>query len=220
MDAFDPERKIDLIVDEWGTWHPPTPGHNPAFLWQQNTVRDALVAALTLDIFNRHADKVKMANIAQTINVLQALILTDGAKMILTPTYHVYSLYADHQGGVAKRVEIEGGSVETVVLNQKRQVPVLSGSASSRDGRTILTVVNAHASEAVTACVRLFGGGVGKAFVSSLCYPQGDIWAHNVFDASEVVGLSEAVEVGVSGGELVYSFPAASITKFVFEEVA
>src|SRR5204863_4942092 len=86
MDEFDPQRKIQLIVDEWGTWHPPTPGRNPAFLWQQNTLRDALVAAITLNIFNRHADKIAMANIAQTLNVLQALLLTEKGKVIRTPT--------------------------------------------------------------------------------------------------------------------------------------
>src|SRR5437868_10729350 len=93
MDRFDPQRKIGLIVDEWGTWHLPTPGRNPHHLWQQNTLRDALVAALTLDIFNRNADKLIMANVAQTVNVLQAMVLTEGQKMITTPTYHVFEMY-------------------------------------------------------------------------------------------------------------------------------
>ena len=86
MDAYDPQRRIGLIVDEWGTWHPVEEGTNPRFLYQQNTLRDALVAATTLDIFNRHADKVVMANIAQTVNVLQAMVLTEGEKMLVTPT--------------------------------------------------------------------------------------------------------------------------------------
>ncbi len=107
MDAWDPRRKIGLIVDEWGTWHPAEKGTNPAFLYQQNTIRDALVAANTLDIFNRHADKVVMSNIAQTINVLQAMILTQGEQMLVTPTGYVYEMYAPHQGAKALRVRLE-----------------------------------------------------------------------------------------------------------------
>ncbi|MFO7161080.1 MAG: alpha-L-arabinofuranosidase C-terminal domain-containing protein, partial [[Clostridium] cellulosi] len=97
MDRYDPEHKVDLIVDEWGTWYDVEPGTNPGFLYQQNTMRDALVAALTLNIFNHHSDRITMANIAQTVNVLQAVILTNGEKMILTPTYHVFDLYKSLQ---------------------------------------------------------------------------------------------------------------------------
>ncbi|MFS8572711.1 MAG: alpha-N-arabinofuranosidase, partial [Clostridia bacterium] len=98
MDRYDPLKRVGLIVDEWGTWYDVEPGTNPAFLYQQNTVRDALVAGLHLNIFNNHAERVKMANIAQTVNVLQAMILTDGPKMIVTPTYHVFEMYKPHQG--------------------------------------------------------------------------------------------------------------------------
>src|SRR5512137_945106 len=111
MDAYDPQRRIGLIVDEWGTWHPVEQGTNPAYLYQQNTLRDALVAATTLDIFNRHADKVVMANIAQTVNVLQAMVLTEGENMLVTPTGHVYEMYAPHQGGQAVRVLVDTESV-------------------------------------------------------------------------------------------------------------
>ena len=103
MDRYDPERRVALVVDEWGTWYDVEPGTNPAFLYQQNTLRDALVAALTLNIFNNHCDRVRMANIAQLVNVLQALILTDGAAMVTTPTYHVFDLYQTHQGGQSLR---------------------------------------------------------------------------------------------------------------------
>ena len=97
MDKFDPEKKIGLICDEWGTWFTCEPGTNPGFLYQQNTMRDALVAGLSLNVFNKHCDRVKMANIAQLVNVLQAVILTDGPKMLLTPTYHVFHMYKYHQ---------------------------------------------------------------------------------------------------------------------------
>ena len=111
MDGYDPERRIGLIVDEWGTWHPPESGRERRFLWQQNTLRDALVAALSLDIFNRHADKVVMGNIAQTINVLQAMILTEEEKMLVTPTGHVYGMYAPHQGARSLRTSFEAKSI-------------------------------------------------------------------------------------------------------------
>jgi alpha-N-arabinofuranosidase len=87
MDQYDPKKRIAMIVDEWGAWYDVEPGTNPGFLYQQNTLRDALIAGITLNIFNQHADRVKMANIAQTANVLQAMVLTDGADMILTPSY-------------------------------------------------------------------------------------------------------------------------------------
>ena len=100
MDTHDPGKMIGLIIDEWGIWHDAEPGTNPAFLYQQNTMRDALAAAVTLNIFNKHCDRVKMTNIAQMINVLQAIILTDKEKMLLTPTYHVFDLFKKHHDAV------------------------------------------------------------------------------------------------------------------------
>ena len=97
MDKYDPEKQVGLIVDEWGTWFTVEPGTNPGFLYQQNTMRDALVAGINLNLFNRHSDRVKMANIAQLVNVLQSVILTDGPEMIKTPTYHVFKMYSAHQ---------------------------------------------------------------------------------------------------------------------------
>ena len=97
MDKYDPQKKVALVVDEWGAWYAPLPGSNPGFLVQQNSLRDAVLAALNLNIFARHADRVRMANIAQMINVLQAMILTDKEKMVLTPTYHVFKMYVPFQ---------------------------------------------------------------------------------------------------------------------------
>ena len=98
MDQYDPDKKVGMIVDEWGTWYDVEPGTNPGFLYQQNTMRDALVAGINLNLFNKHSDRVKMANIAQMVNVLQSMILTEGEKMVKTPTYHVFDLYQVHQG--------------------------------------------------------------------------------------------------------------------------
>jgi alpha-N-arabinofuranosidase len=215
MDAFDPERKIGLIVDEWGTWHPATPGKNPAFLWQQNTVRDALVAALTLDIFNRHADKVVMANIAQTINVLQALLLTDGDKMLKTPTYHVYDLYAAHQSGRSLRTLWQTPELPCTVAGRSQRLPQLSGSASVQNGVVTLTVVNTSATEAIETNLRLYGETLPTEMqVASLSYPTGDIRAHNTYDAPETVGVQQHTEtVALTGANTVYTFPPASVTR-------
>lgn len=213
MDAFDPERKIGLIVDEWGTWHPPTPGHNPAFLWQQNTVRDALVAALTLDIFNRHADKVVMANIAQTINVLQALLLTDGSKMIKTPTYHIYDLYKAHQGANAVRLHADSPEIDCEVSGKARKLPQVTGSASVKDKTLTVTLVNTSAKETVQTSLRLSGGSADQGTVTSLQYETGNIHALNTFDAPDVVKLTDAT--AITGG-LEVTLAPASVTRLTF----
>jgi alpha-N-arabinofuranosidase len=212
MDSFDPERKIGLIVDEWGTWHPPSPGRNPAFLWQQNTVRDALVAALTLDIFNRHADKVVMANIAQTINVLQALILTDGDRMLKTPTYHVYDLYKEHQGGQAVRIAVDTPEIDAAVPGKAERLPLISGSASLKEKALTLTLVNSGASESVEVRIRLTGGTAPKAVrMRALSCPGGDIHAHNTFEQPERVKAGEAVTLSPASLGTI-CLPPASVT--------
>ena len=139
MDRYDPEKRVALIVDEWGTWHDVEPGTNPGFLYQQNTMRDALVAAITLNIFNRHADRVRMANLAQTVNVLQSVVLTEGSKLVLTPTYHVFDLYKAHQDAELVDCYVETGDVgvEGACVRQ------VSASASVKDGALTLTAANA-----------------------------------------------------------------------------
>jgi alpha-N-arabinofuranosidase len=110
MDKYDPEKRIGLMVDEWGNWHDVEPGTNRGFLYQQNSLRDALVAAINLDIFNNHADRVKMANIAQTVNVLQAMILTQDKAMVLTPSYYVFKMYKVHQDATLLPTEVKSGT--------------------------------------------------------------------------------------------------------------
>ncbi len=118
MDKYDPQKRVALFVDEWGTWYDQEPGSHPGFLYQQNSLRDALVAAISLDIFERHADRVRMANIAQMINVLQAMILTRQDKMVLTPTYYVFRMYVPFQGATYLPLKIDTPSYRygTVVL--------------------------------------------------------------------------------------------------------
>lgn len=126
MDQYDPEKRVGLIVDEWGTWLAVEPGTNPGFLYQQNSIRDAMVAAITFNIFHKHAERVHMANIAQTVNVLQSMVLTEGAEMVKTPTYHVFDLYKEHHE--AEFVESFGDENETITytISKKDQVMTIS----------------------------------------------------------------------------------------------
>lgn len=129
-----------MIVDEWGAWYTVEPGTNPGFLYQQNTMRDALIAGITLNIFNKHSDRVKMANLAQIVNVLQSVILTDGADMILTPTYHVFDMYKYHQDAMLVDSSIE---TETIGVEDEWQVPNLTESVSvAEDGAVHITLTN------------------------------------------------------------------------------
>lgn len=140
MDAYDPERRVALLLDEWGTWFDVEPGTNPGHLYQQNTMRDALVAAISLNIFNGHTGRLKMANIAQIVNVLQAMVLTEGDKMLLTPTYHVFRMFRGHQDAVFIPVEY---ACDKLSSPSGRPLPGLSISCSrSGDGSLLLTVAN------------------------------------------------------------------------------
>lgn len=208
LDAYDPERKIGLIVDEWGTWHPVEPGTHPRFLYQQNTLRDALVAATTLDIFNRHADKVVMANIAQTINVLQAMILTQDEKMLVTPTGYVYELYSPHQGGTALRTVIESDAVTYTAGGQTQEVSAVSGSASLKGDILFLTLTNAHATDAADVTVELLGGATAQSGAARVL--SGEIHAHNTFDAPETVALQSAA-IAASGSTFTVTLPPAAV---------
>lgn len=142
MDKYDPEKKVALVVDEWGGWYDVEPGTNPGFLYQQNTMRDAMIAGTTLNIFNNHADRVLMANLAQTINVLQAVILTDSTQMLLTPTYHVMRMYKVHHDATLLPLAIQ--SPDYVRGNEK--LPAISASASrDQEGVIHISLVNIHA---------------------------------------------------------------------------
>ena len=165
MDSYDPSARIGLVVDEWGTWFDVEPGSNPGFLYQQNTLRDALVASLHFDIFHRHADRMVMANIAQTVNVLQAMILTDGAEMTLTPTYHVFEMNKRHHDAASLAVHLAGDGAPRQVAGQDLQT--LSASASTKDGRVLISLTNLDAAAAVTVELDLRGADfeVGEARV-------------------------------------------------------
>src|SRR3989337_1258680 len=142
MDKYDSSKKVALIVDEWGGWYDSEPGTNPGFLYQQNTMRDAMIAGVTLNVFHNHCDRVKMANLAQTINVLQAVILTDKEKMLLTPTYHVMEMYTVHHEARLLPLTVES---ETYSFNGKALKAVHASASIDTSGSVHISLVNIDA---------------------------------------------------------------------------
>ena len=204
MNRYDPEHRVGLIVDEWGTWHDVEPGTNPGFLYQQNTMRDALVAAITLDIFNKHCDRVVMANIAQTVNVLQSVILTDGDEMVLTPTYHVFDLYKAHQN--AKEADCFIKTAKTGAGDY--QIDQVSASASEKDGVLTVTLSNADCEKTAELCLRLDGvkaQGVRARVLS------GAMDAYNDFGDAKRVTIRPFDGVEVKDNTLCFRMPACAV---------
>jgi len=183
MDKYDPEQHVALIVDEWGTWYAVEPGTNPRFLYQQNSMRDAIVAATTLDIFSNHCDRVRMANIAQTCNVLQAMVLTDQDKMIVTPSYHVFDLYAVHQDALMVPVHVDSEAYSY----GEYTVPAVSASASidAAGSALHLTLSNANPHKAVT--VQAYLGSMRARQVTGRVLRGSAMNAHNTFENPDAV---------------------------------
>jgi alpha-N-arabinofuranosidase len=206
MDRYDPQKRTWLIVGEWGMWHEVEPGTNPGFLYQQNTMRDAVVAGLHLNVFNNHADRVRMANIAQTINVLQAMVLTRGEEMILTPTYHVFDLYKVHQDALLLPVELDAGSYEF----EGESVQAVSASASrDAEGRVHITLVNMDPDQGRTVNMEIRGQGVSG--VTGQVLTGEAINAHNTFEAPDTVRPVAFGGANLSGENLTVELPAMSV---------
>ncbi len=201
MDRFDPQKRVGLIVDEWGAWYLVEEGTNPGFLYQQNTMRDAVLAAMHLNIFNRHCDRVAMANIAQTVNVLQSVILTEGEKIALTPTWHVFDLYKAHQDAKAADCFVETDRIG----EGKWQVDRVSASASVKDGAITLTLANLSMDEAADVAVRVPNSGKVSGRILAA-----EAHAHNDFDASPVAS-ADYTDFAVNGGEISLSLPPCSV---------
>jgi len=204
MDKYDPEKNIGIIVDEWGTWFDVEPGTNPGFLYQQNTMRDALVAAVTLNIFNQHCSRVKMANIAQMVNVLQALILTDGEKMLLTPTYHVFDLYKEHQEGTL----IESYAETTSAGTEDAPVPDLHVSASEKDGKIHITLANLSSRESRKVTMELLGAKIDNISARIL---TDSIHAHNDFANTNKVKPADFKDFSRTEAGASFTIPACSV---------
>lgn len=210
MDQYDPDKKIGMIVDEWGCWFTVEPGTNPGFLYQQNTMRDALVAGVTLNIFNKHCDRVKMACIAQMVNVLQSVILTEGPKMILTPTYHIFHMYKHHQDADLVESYVDGNKV--IGVEDEYQVPEISESVSvSADGTVNVTVSNLSITEDVPvemSFAELAPSSIEAAIVT------GEMHAYNTFDEPENVKEIPFTEFKAEGTKVCFTAPACSVISF------
>jgi alpha-N-arabinofuranosidase len=208
MDQYDPMKQVGLIIDEWGTWYKTEPGTNPAFLYQQNTLRDALVAGINLNVFNNHCDRVKMANIAQMINVLQSMILTDGEKMIVTPSYHVFEMYKVHQDATLLPTQV----VSSDYTYGEESLPTVNVSASrDQSDRIHLSLCNLNPSKDETVTCN-FDGPIGISKVSARILTAESMQHHNTFDQPEQVKPEGFKGVEVVGGESIrIVLPAKSV---------
>jgi alpha-N-arabinofuranosidase len=212
LGRFDPGHKIKLVVDEWGSWHPAGTEINPKHLFEQmGTLRDALVAALTLDTFNRHADKVDMANIAQLVNTLHSLFLADGDRFVATPTFHVYEMYRPHHGAKSVRLDMQAPDVTFHAGGGEQRIARVAGSASRSSPRDLtLTLVHTHATEPAEVAVRLQGGSAGSVSRSVLSHPE--LNAHNTFDRPGAV-MSKTDLTQLRGREFRVVLAPASVNR-------
>ncbi len=205
MDRYDPDKKVGLFVDEWGLWADPTPGTNPGFLQQQNTLRDGILAALNINIFMRHADRVRGTNIAQMINVLQSMILTDGPRMVLTPTYHVYRLFVPFHDATLVPVRFDAGTIETAGVKLPR---VDAAAARDAQGRLWLSLVNVDPDR--PASIRTAIAGTSARTATGQILTGAKVDSHNDFaHPNEVAPTSFAGRV--AGDQLQFDLPPRSV---------
>jgi alpha-N-arabinofuranosidase len=211
MAESDPAHKVKLIVDEWGAWHGASPDMPPNYLWAYpGSLRNAVVAALTLDTFNRHADKIAMAAVAQLVNTIHSLFLAQEDRFIVTPNYHVFAMYAAHQGAQSVRTVFASPSIAMPRGARVQNLWGLAGSASRRDRELVLTVVNPHSTDPRTCAIAIRGGAVRSARATVLT--SSDLRAHNSFEQPNALAPREAT-VTAAAGSLRHTFPAASITR-------
>ena len=206
MDKYDPQKKVALVVDEWGSWYAPSPGSNPGFLVQQNSIRDAVLAALNLNIFARHADRVRGANIAQMINVLQAMIMTDKEKMVLTPTYYVFKMYVPFQDATFIPVTFNAGTYTNGDITLPR-VDAIAAKDSS--GKLLLGLTNVDPNHSVEIEVSINGLNATSASGETLTAPKVD--SVNTFDAPNTV-TPKPISAKVQGGKLTIKLEPKSVT--------
>jgi len=236
MDKYDPQKRIAIMFDEWGAWHAVEPGTNPGFLYQQNSLRDAMVAGLTLNVFNNHCDRVKMANIAQMVNVLQAMILTDGPKMVLTPTYFVYHLYTVHHDATLLPTELAapeytfevgdvggqrgpGGRTFTppfAMEGTTGKLPAMNVSAS-RDaaGKIHVSLVNIDPHNAMEVSAKVQGATPKR--ISGQILTADEITAHNTFEKPTVVEPTAFKDAKITEGGFTAKLPAKSVVVLEIE---
>jgi alpha-N-arabinofuranosidase len=212
MDKYDPQKKIALVVDEWGAWYAPLPGTNPGFLVQQNSLRDAILAALNLNIFARHADRVRMANIAQMINVLQAMIMTDKEKMVLTPTYYVFKMYLPFQDSTFVPVTFNSGAYTRGDITLPRVDAI---AAKDTAGKLWLEITNVDPNQPVEIEVSLIGITAKSAQGETLTAPKVD--SVNSFEAPNTV-VPKPISAKIQGGKLSLRLEPKSVTVISVEQ--
>jgi alpha-N-arabinofuranosidase len=212
MDKYDPQKKDTLSVDEWGAWHAPLTGSNPAFLVQQNSIRDAILASLNLNIFARHADRVRMANIAQMVNVLQAMILTDKEKFVLTPTYYVFKMYVPFQDATLIPVAFDAGTYTHGGVSLPR-VDVIA--AKGVDGKLLIEITNLDAENPIAIDAALAGVIAKSAKAETLTAPAVD--SHNTFESPNAV-VPRPTAVKFQDGRLSMIVEPRSVTVVSIEQ--
>jgi alpha-N-arabinofuranosidase len=206
MNKVDPKKRVGFYVDEWGTWYLPEPGREPGFLYQQNTMRDAVIAAANFNIFHKYADRVRMTSIAQTINVLQAMILTDGPKMVLTPTYHVFHMYIPFQDATSLPVDLKTPRYQY----GKVSVPKVSVSAARVAGGDIdVALVNLDPDRPAQVSVAIAGAKPQQVSGSILTASAMD--AHNTFDEPNAVHPEAFDGARIVKGRLTLTLPPKSV---------
>lgn len=210
MDKYDPEKKIALIVDEWGAWYDVEPGTNPGFLYQQNTLRDALIAGIHLNMFNNHSDRVRMANIAQMVNVLQSVILTKEEQMLLTPTYYVFKMFSVHQDATLVPLEVQCDNYKI----GENSIPSLNASASIKDGQLNLTVCNLNPNKDVEFEYTVMGNKYSNA--SGQMITGDKINSMNEFGKKEAVALKMFKVMNPKKGTIKIKIPSKSVVLVTF----
>ena len=206
LDKYDPKKKVALVVDEWGGWYDVEKGTNPGFLYQQNTMRDAMIAGVTLNIFNNHSDRVRIANLAQTINVLQAVILTDKTKMLLTPTYHVMEMYNVHQG--ATLIPISVSSNDYNFGNDKLKA-VWASASKDKNGVIHISLVNIDAKNAQDISIAL--GAIASKSVTGRILSSGKLQNYNSFEHPDEIKPVAFNGASLKAGKLTTKIPPFSV---------
>jgi alpha-N-arabinofuranosidase len=206
MDKYDSAKRVALVVDEWGIWTDVEPGTNPGFLYQQNSLRDALIAGSTLNIFNNHSDRIRMANLAQTVHVLQALILTEGRKMLLTPTYYIFDMYKVHQD--AKYLPLKINTPDYKLNNEK--IPAINVSASQDStGAIHISLVNVDATKNQAVSISL--DGVNWKTVTGQILTSAKLTDINTFDKMNTVQTAKFGGAKKEGNKLLVDLPSKSV---------
>lgn len=212
MDKYDPEKKIGLVVDEWGGWYEVEPGTNPGFLYQQNTMRDAMIAGATLNIFNNHSDRVHMANLAQTVNVLQAVILTEEEQMLLTPTYHVMEMYKVHQDATLLPMELQSPEYE---VNGEKLPAIWASASKDQQGLTHVSLVNIDAHQTQEVSIVINGGSYKS--VNGRILSSDKLQDYNSFDNPEKIKPETFEEAQINGNKLEVKLPPFSVVVLELE---